>query len=206
MVMVEGFPCPEDAESGFSRGPLRPIPDSAALAPGDSGGEIERRKTMKPILLATDGSPSAAEATREAVELARALGAPLVATAVEHVTAPSYGYYGYAEVYSELRKAETEHVHAVLADVARRAAEAEVTCETVALEGVVVDEICRLARERNAAMIVIGAHGWGAIKRLVFGSVSLGVLHEAPCPVLVARSPDPGETTWVDERSAATAA
>jgi nucleotide-binding universal stress UspA family protein len=161
---------------------------------------------MKPILLATDGSPSAAEATREAIELARALDVPLVATAVEHVSAPSYGYYGYAEVYSELRKAEAEHVHTTLDAVADKASAAGVACETVALEGAVVDEICKLARERDAAMVVVGAHGWGTFKRFVFGSVSLGVLHEAPCPVLVARQPAPDETTWVDERSAATAA
>jgi nucleotide-binding universal stress UspA family protein len=161
---------------------------------------------MKPILLATDGSPSAAEATREAIELARALDVPLLAIAVEHVNAPSYGYYGYAEVYSELRKAETEHVHRVLDEVAEKAAAAGVTCETVALEGVVADEICRLARERDAAMVVMGAHGWGAVKRHVLGSLSLGVLHEAPCPVLVARAPVPGGTTWVDERPAATVA
>jgi nucleotide-binding universal stress UspA family protein len=161
---------------------------------------------MKPILLATDGSPSAAEATREAIELARALGVPLVASAVEHVSAPSYGYYGYAEVYSELRKAEVEHVHAVLDAVAEQATAAGVTCETVPLEGPVADEICRVARERDAAMIVLGAHGWGAVKRLVFGSVSAAVLHEAPCPVLVARAPESGEATWVDERASATVA
>ena len=143
---------------------------------------------MKPILLATDGSPSAAEAMREAIELARALGAPLVATAVEHVTAPSYGYYGYAEVYSELRKAEHEHVHSVLEDVEAKAAEAGVACITFPLEGVVVDEICKLAKERDAQLIVVGAHGWGSIRRFVFGSVSTGILHEAPCPVLVART------------------
>ena len=36
---------------------------------------------MKPIVLATDGSPSAAEATLNAVELAKALDAPLVVVA-----------------------------------------------------------------------------------------------------------------------------
>ena len=155
---------------------------------------------MKPILLATDGSPSAEEATREAIEFARLLGTPLIATAVEHVTAPSYGYFGYAEVYSELRKVEHEHVYGVLEQVAKQAEEAGVTCETLALEGPVVDVICDLARDRGAAMIVLGAHGWGAIKRLVFGSVSLGVLHDAPCPVLVARTQVVGQRTWVDER------
>jgi nucleotide-binding universal stress UspA family protein len=37
-------------------------------------------------------------------------------------------------------------------------------------------------------MIVIGAHGWGAVRRLMHGSVSSAVMHDAPCPVLVVRS------------------
>ena len=36
-------------------------------------------------------------------------------------------------------------------------------------------------------MIVVGAHGWGPIRRLWHGSVSIAVLHEAHCPVLVVR-------------------
>ena len=158
---------------------------------------------MKPILLATDGSPSAMEATREALELARMLHVPLVAVAVEHVSVPTYGYYGYAEVYSELRKADAEHVQRVLSDVAQRADTLGVDCITVTAEGPVVDQILEVARSRNAAMIVVGAHGWGPIRRLVFGSVSLGLLHDAPCPVLVARTPATGEQTWVDEHRAA---
>lgn len=137
------------------------------------------------ILLATDGSPSATEATREALELAKALDAPLVAIAVEHVTLPSYGYYGYAQIHEDLLVAERTHVADVLAETARLAEDEGVECETVAATGSVVDEICRLARERDARMIVIGAHGWGALRRLVFGSVSTGVMHDAPCPVLV---------------------
>jgi hypothetical protein len=56
-----------------------------------------------------------------------------------------------------------------------------------------------------ASTIVIGAHGWGAIRRLAFGSVSLALLTNAPCPVLVARGVAEGETTWVDDRCAAEA-
>lgn len=158
---------------------------------------------MKPILLSTDGSPSAMEATREALELAKMLGAPLIAISVEHVTVPAYGYYGYAEVYNDLRKAENEHIHEVIDEVSAKAAEAGVPFEGIAAEGPIVEQICRVARERDAAMIVIGAHGWGPIRRLVFGSVSLGVLHDAPCPVLVARAVEEGRKTWVDERTEA---
>jgi len=34
---------------------------------------------------------------------------------------------------------------------------------------------------------VIGAHGWGAFGRIWHGSVSMAVLHEAHCPVLIVR-------------------
>jgi nucleotide-binding universal stress UspA family protein len=44
-----------------------------------------------------------------------------------------------------------------------------------------------------ADVIVLGAHGWGALKRIVFGSVSTAVLHSAPCPVMVVR--DEAEVT-----------
>ena len=142
---------------------------------------------MKPIVLATDGSPSAAEATLRAVELARALDAPLVAVAVEHVTIPSYGYYGYAEIVSELHTIEREHVESTLQQASAVALEGQVACDTIAAAGSVVDEICKVAKTRNAQMIVIGAHGWGPVRRMLHGSVSTAVLHEAPCAVLVVR-------------------
>lgn len=142
---------------------------------------------MKPIVLATDGSPSAAEATLRAVELARVLEAPLVAVAVEHVAIPAYGYFGYAEILSEVKKIESEHVEKTLAQAKAVAAEAGVECDVVHGTGLVVDAICKVAQERNAQMIVIGAHGWSLLRRAMHGSVSTAVLHEAPCPVLVVR-------------------
>jgi nucleotide-binding universal stress UspA family protein len=153
---------------------------------------------MKPIVLASDGSPASAPAMREAVALAAELHATLVAVCVEHVAVPAYGYYGYSEVYLELHRSEREHAECVLEEVAAAAALAGVDCETVALEGAVVDEICRFASERDAAMLVLGAHGWGTLRRIVFGSVSQGVLHEAPCPVLIARGPDQTDADATD--------
>jgi len=142
---------------------------------------------MKPVLLATDGSSSAAEATLEAIELAKAFDAPLVAIAVAHVTIPAYGYYGYGDILSELMKAEKDHVEKVLEQVQEAARAAGVTCDVISATGPVVDQIVKVARARDARTIVIGAHGWGPLRRLVYGSVSTGVLHEAPCPVLVVR-------------------
>jgi nucleotide-binding universal stress UspA family protein len=147
---------------------------------------------MKPIVLATDGSPSAAEATMQAVELARALDAPLVAVGVEHVDVPSYGYYGYANLVAELTKVEREHVDETLAQAKAVATEAGITCDVVHAIGPTAEAICTVARKWNAQMIVIGAHGWGAFGRIWHGSVSMAVTHEAHCPVLVVRGgPEP---------------
>jgi nucleotide-binding universal stress UspA family protein len=146
---------------------------------------------MKSIILATDGSPSAAAATLRAVELAAALDATLVAVAVEHVTLPAYGCDGYAAVVTELSELEHDHVDDALARAETVATAAGVRCELVHATGAISHEICAVAAELHACLIVIGAHGWGPVRRLLHGSVSSAVLHEATCPVLVVR---PGPT------------
>lgn len=148
---------------------------------------------MKPILLATDGSPSADAAAQEAVDLAGALGAPLLVVSVPHLALPPYGgYVGYPEIVAEFHDAERERVGKLLAEVKDRALESGLLCETVAPEGQpVAAEVCRVAAERQPRLIVIGAHGWSRIGRLLHGSVSTAVLHEAPCPVLVVHGDEP---------------
>jgi nucleotide-binding universal stress UspA family protein len=140
---------------------------------------------MKPILLATDGSPSAEAATREAIELAHAFGVPLLVTSVAHVINPVYGGYYGGEIASELHKTELDHVDEVLAATRARVEEAGVPCETIALDGIAADAICHVAREHQVRLVVVGAHGWGRVGRMIHGSVSTAVLHDAPCPVLV---------------------
>lgn len=142
---------------------------------------------MKSIMLATDGSPSAEDATREAIELARDLHAPLTVVSVAHAELPFSGYYGYAyvDVVTELREAQRKHVARTLATVRERATAAGVAGETVALEGMPGEEICTAAKERDVRLIVVGAHGWGRMGRFLHGSVSEHVLHHADAPVLV---------------------
>jgi nucleotide-binding universal stress UspA family protein len=143
----------------------------------------------RPILFATDGSPSAEEAQREALELAQLLGASLLVVSVAHTTLPAVGYsgYGYSNVVAELTEAEHKRVEALLSAAEETAEAAGVPCRTIAADGLVVDEICRIASERDPQLIVVGSHGWGAAKRLLSGSVSTGLVHQAPCPVLVVR-------------------
>lgn len=48
-------------------------------------------------------------------------------------------------------------------------------------------EICRVASERGADLIVLTSHGRTGMKRLLIGSVAERVVRLAPCPVLVLR-------------------
>ena len=48
-------------------------------------------------------------------------------------------------------------------------------------------EICRVAAEREADLIVLSSHGRTGMKRLLIGSVAERVVRLAPCPVLVLR-------------------
>ena len=49
------------------------------------------------------------------------------------------------------------------------------------------DQICRLAGEIGANMIVIATHGRTGLKRLLLGSTAERVVQHAPCPVLAVR-------------------
>ena len=129
---------------------------------------------MNPILLATDGSPSAHPAVEQAVKLAQATGRPLVAVAVWQVPVTTYAY-GPMPWVPELAEAEQERAKTALKETERLASEAGVAFEAVLVEGLPVQSICELAEERSADMIVLGSHGWGTVKRLWFGSVSTGI-------------------------------
>ena len=171
---------------------------------GTVGAMLDSRKgdIVSTILLATDGSVSARAATTEAIELAKATGWPLhVVTAWDLPVVAGYGYGpGSYLPLQELCDAEEEHAGEVVEKAVAAATEAGVTATSSIRKGYAAEEICAAAEELGATLIIIGAHGWGAFKRLVFGSVSTGVLHHAPCPVLVVRTE---ETEAVEEAVAA---
>jgi nucleotide-binding universal stress UspA family protein len=141
---------------------------------------------MHTILLATDGSPSAKKATTTAIDLAKATGWKLRVVAAWQIPVYEYGYLP-LQYTPELIEAAREHAGTVAEEAVEAARKDGVTATSELRQGVAVDEICAAAAETSADLIVLGAHGWGALKRIVFGSVSTAVLHSAPCPVLIVR-------------------
>lgn len=148
---------------------------------------------MHTILLATDGSPSAKKATTAAIDLAKATGWTLRIVAAWQIPVYEYGYLP-LQYTPELVDAAREHAGAVVEEAVEAARKDGVAATSELRRGEAVAEICAAAAETSADLIVLGAHGWGALKRIVFGSVSTAVLHSAPCPVLVVRDEAEAET------------
>jgi nucleotide-binding universal stress UspA family protein len=82
------------------------------------------------------------------------------------------------------RRAVLEHAFTAAQALLSRA-----TAGQLVVTGEPAEEILRLAKERPAEMIVVGARGLGVVKRLLLGSVSDMVLRAAHCGVLIVKRP-----------------
>ena len=75
-----------------------------------------------------------------------------------------------------------------LADVESRLASEGIKVKMESLEGnQPADTISDYAQKTGMDMIVIATHGYTGLKKLMFGSVALGVLHESHLPILLVR-------------------
>ena len=139
---------------------------------------------MSTILIATDGSEPARVAAETGLDLARCLGDQVVFVAVWH---PIYtSTFGVPPTYfgPDVVEAERQWAADALEQAASSARAMGVDADTVLLEGSPATEICRYAADHDVRMIVIGSHGWGAVRSVVSRSTVSGVLAHAPCPVL----------------------
>jgi nucleotide-binding universal stress UspA family protein len=140
------------------------------------------------ILVATDGSDLSVKAIATAVELARALGAELVA----FTTLPVYPYAGIgessgiaAEDYQARAGAEASDR---LAQAERMARDAGVSCHTSMLEyDAPYRGIIAAAEKHDCGLIVMASHGRRGVESLVLGSETQRVLTHTTRPVLVVR-------------------
>ncbi len=144
------------------------------------------------ILLATDGSEDASAAARAAVNLAEEGGAELhVVHAFEFVPPREY-----MSVALRLRTPSgfRRQGQALLDEQVARIEEAGGTVASARLwQGPPVDQILYASEEIDAGLMVIGRRGLGGVRRLLMGSVSEGVVHNARRPVLVLRGE---ESAW----------
>src|SRR5215217_6592446 len=143
------------------------------------------------ILLATDGLESSALASRAAVDLAKGGGAELHVVHVWH-TVPSPHYD--RVIRSRLEDAGRERLEA---QVRWMEEEGGTVAGAHLREGRAVEAIVDQAEEIGAGLVIVGSRGMGRLGRLVMGSVSTGLAHRSPRPVLIVRE---GEEAWPPER------
>jgi nucleotide-binding universal stress UspA family protein len=145
---------------------------------------------FRTIVVGTDGSDTARQAVREAIQLAAALGA-----SIELVCA--YEPVAGQRLREEAREAPRdlqwmmnarEDVEATLREAAAEVESAGVAVRTHPREGDAADAILDVAEEGGADLVVVGNKGMTGAKRFLLGSVPNKVSHHAPCSVLIIRT------------------
>jgi nucleotide-binding universal stress UspA family protein len=155
-----------------------------------------------PIVVGYDGSDAAHHALREAGKLLpgraalvvvvwkQGLGFELMELPAATVGMPpaTLDVHAALEVDRELA-ASSERLAQKGAGLARDAGFADAAGLAVADDPdvPVADTIVRVARERGAQAIVVGAHNQGALSAMLVGSTSRDVIHRADRPVVVVR-------------------
>jgi nucleotide-binding universal stress UspA family protein len=167
---------------------VRGAPERAEAVPaGLQAATTTEVKTMKRILIATDGSPSALEAVAFGLEVAAEQDAwPFfihVVPALDVLPAGGYPFGIGAGVPHEPNEHDEEPLDAAV----RLAAARDIDSVTKLASGNPVEEIVRYADTIEADLIVVGSRGHGAVSSMLLGSVSRGVLHRAHRPVAVVR-------------------
>jgi nucleotide-binding universal stress UspA family protein len=142
------------------------------------------------IVVGTDGSDTAAEAVRQAVDLAKLSGAVLsIVSAYEPVSkrrVEGEKLDAPADVQYEI--GPREDVNLVLDAAAAAARKEGVEVETRPVEADPAEAILNVAEETRADLIVVGNKGMTGARRFLLGSVPNNVSHHAPCSVIIVRT------------------
>lgn len=139
---------------------------------------------MKRILIATDGSPAAAEAVEVGLELASEQGADVTFV---HVAPPDEFVGGRVGTHAVKHRVEIDESETALKDAADAAEQAGLSYALERIAGPTVETIVTLADSKDVDLIVVGSRGRGAVTAALLGSVSHGVLQHAKRPVLIVR-------------------
>ncbi|HET7053777.1 MAG TPA: universal stress protein [Solirubrobacterales bacterium] len=142
------------------------------------------------IVVGTDGSETAGEAVRQAVDLAKLASAQLSIVSAyapvpkrrlqsEQEGAP-------ADVQYEI--GPREDVNLVLDAAAASAKKEGLDVQTHPVEGEPAEAILNVAEETDADLIVVGNKGMTGARRFLLGSVPNNISHHAPCSVIIVRT------------------
>jgi nucleotide-binding universal stress UspA family protein len=147
-----------------------------------------------PVLLCDDGSDTARRAIAAAGELFGG-GPALVVTVWEPYKPGLFQAVGGTVALASGLAKEFDEVALRLANECadagvKAASAAGFDATPLVVRGRPREAILEAAREHGARAVVIGNRGQGGVESVLYGSVSMGVLHESPVPVLIVRAPE----------------
>jgi nucleotide-binding universal stress UspA family protein len=180
-------------------GCIRHIPTAEERAHGDREGGFQMK-----VLLAVDGSDASMFAVGATAALALPQGSSIeVVSVVPDTFAPDGSPWP-----NVIRADPPTDRDRILGDVemrlmgiADRIRVGDRAVRVNVLEGRPATEIVLEAERWAADLIVMGARGLSATRRLLIGSVSSEVVDHAPCPVLVARRDAVAHVLWATDGS-----
>jgi nucleotide-binding universal stress UspA family protein len=159
-----------------------------------------------PILIGYDGSPAADHAVREAGALLGKRPALVVSVwqegagfeAVELPTPTLDVPLAPIDIRTaiEIEESLKERARRLAQHGAELARQAGLDAEGLAVadeaDVTIAETLVDVAKGRDAAAIVVGAHGHSRLGEALLGSTSHDVIRRAECPVVVARAPEAG--------------
>jgi nucleotide-binding universal stress UspA family protein len=140
------------------------------------------------VLVPVDFSHSSSVGLKYAIQFADKVEAKILVLSVLHFgfpyTADGYAMYDLSPLQNAGRAAGEREMQLFV----RRVRFGAVKFEAVIEIGSPVDEICALATDRKADLIITPTHGYTGLKHVLIGSTAEQVVRRATCPVLVVPS------------------
>jgi nucleotide-binding universal stress UspA family protein len=169
---------------------------------------VVRKKSEKPyrqVAIAVDFSPQSATAIKKARRLAPQATLQLIhAISIPQTFKQAMLSAGAPQIeIQKYRAARVEKARDDLSAFARATLRVGKVATRV-LEGEPGPTLARLSRSRRIDLLAIGPHGRGVVYQTLLGSVTLRVLKEAECDVLVASKPRSPKTRFRRNTSTAT--
>ena len=145
---------------------------------------------MNRILVATDGSPTSADAVRFAIDLASEHRSELIFVHVVP-TVEAVPELGFPDGGAAVPYVLTKHDHEIVEDAAAGAWARGLSATTSLLRGPTAPEVVAEAEARDVDMVIVGSRGHGPLASALIGSVSLAILKACKRPVLIVRGSSP---------------
>jgi len=152
----------------------------------------EQKKSSRLFLVAIDETQESINALQWAIDSLFTLHDRIILihaqrTAISTLVTGSPGFMVPEEVLKMLENDIKKSTEKILAKAMEICKAKMVTPETEAHTGDAREVICDAAKKYNPDMLVLGSHGYGALKRVVLGSVSDYCVHHVQCPVVVVK-------------------